>query len=391
MTIIRAIAFLLNFTLIPIAVGRLITYRARKGWISDYLVGFFGNLAIFYVLYSIIMWIQVWITFTDPIYGGFTLLLKAYFTVVGVMTVAWLLLEWKRWKRLYKKTRVKARTVKKRVKKDFFVGLYIFVFAALLATQLYMAYAYEINEWSYDDYDYVVSAQDTVTYDTLSYINYIDGSRPNVSEKRAVASWITYTAMLAKVSGFEVTTVCHTILPVILLLVAYLSIYYIAKFLFSKFDDRMIFMILVSVAYIFGLYSHYSVTFRLLGAIWQGKAVLTVIAVPFFAVYMIRAYSEKFQKGMLLPMTAISLGACSLTSLSIVFISITAGMVWIMMCIYRRRVCCIGYLIASLLGVIYTSIFYVLVWLLQSDMKSYEDDKYFFFRKRNDWWYKWFQ
>ena len=97
----------------------------------------------------------------------------------------------------------------------------------------YEDYGYEESyddygyEESYDDYDYVVTSNDTIDSDTISYVNFIDGTMPNVSEKRAVASWGTYVAMLAKLSGFEVTTVYHTILPVLLLLVAYLDFYYI--------------------------------------------------------------------------------------------------------------------------------------------------------------------
>lgn len=389
MTILRACVFILHFTLVPIMIGRLITYRARTGWIADYLVGFFGNLAIFYILYSIVEWIQNWCTFVDPVIGGFTLLLKVYGFVLAVLLILWICLERKSLSKAITKVRIKLINGKLDLIADRFNMIYLLIFTIILVFQMYMAFAYEINQWSYDDYDYVVTSQDTITSDTLSYVNFIDGTMPNVAEKRAVASWGTYVSMLAKTTGFEVTTVYHTILPVFLLLLAYINFYYIAKFLFRKLEDRLVFLIILSVAYIFGLYSHYSSTFRLLGAIWQGKAVLSVIAVPFFMFFLIRAYKEKISNTYLLPIAAISLGVSSLTSLAALFIPILVVLVWLLMCIYHRKIYAVRYLVASLIGPIYLVVFYAFIWMLQHDMQGY-DHKYFKFRKTTSWWQRWF-
>jgi len=389
MTILRACVFILHFTLVPIMIGRLITYRARTGWIADYLVGFFGNLAIFYILYSIVEWIQNWCTFVDPVIGGFTLLLKVYGFVLAVLLILWMCLERKSLSKAITKVRIKLINGKLDLIADRFNMIYLLIFIIILVFQMYMAFAYEINQWSYDDYDYVVTSQDTITSDTLSYVNFIDGTMPNVAEKRAVASWGTYVSMLAKTTGFEVTTVYHTILPVFLLLLAYINFYYIAKFLFKKLEDRLVFLIILSVAYIFGLYSHYSSTFRLLGAIWQGKAVLSVIAVPFFMFFLIRAYKEKISNTYLLPIAAISLGVSSLTSLAALFIPILVVLVWLLMCIYHRKIYAVRYLVASLIGPIYLVVFYAFIWMLQHDMQGY-DHKYFKFRKTTSWWQRWF-
>ncbi|MBE5915223.1 MAG: hypothetical protein E7273_00100 [Pseudobutyrivibrio ruminis] len=389
MTILRACVFILHFTLVPIMIGRLITYRARTGWIADYLVGFFGNLAIFYILYSIVEWIQNWCTFVDPVIGGFTLLLKVYGFVLAVLLILWICLERKSLSKAITKLRIKLINGKLDLIADRFNMIYLLIFIIILVFQMYMAFAYEINQWSYDDYDYVVTSQDTITSDTLSYVNFIDGTMPNVAEKRAVASWGTYVSMLAKTTGFEVTTVYHTILPVFLLLLAYINFYYIAKFLFRKLEDRLVFLIVLSIAYIFGLYSHYSSTFRLLGAIWQGKAVLSVIAVPFFMFFLIRAYKEKISNTYLLPIAAISLGVSSLTSLAALFIPILVVLVWLLMCIYHRKIYAVRYLVASLIGPIYLVVFYAFIWMLQHDMQGY-DHKYFKFRKTTSWWQRWF-
>lgn len=389
MILIRALAFLLHFTLVPIAVGRLITYRARTNWIADYLVGFFGNLAIFYVLYTVIEWIQNWCTLNDPLHGAYTMLLRVYGIVMIVLFIAWLWLDRRQILRTHMKMRFKVAGVREQIRENRFNVVYVMIFLLIFALQLYMAYGYEINEWSYDDYDYVVTSKDTITSDTISYVNYIDGTLPNVQEKRAVASWGTYVAMLSSTSGFEVTTVYHTLLPVVLLLIAYINFYYIATFLFQKLEDRFVFLIVLSVSYIFGLYSHYSTTFRLLGALWQGKAVLSVIAVPFFMLYLIRSYKKEVKSEYMLPIAAISIGVSSLSSLAVLFVPILTALIWFLMCIYMRKIYGVRYLIASLIGPIYVGVFYILIWMLQYDMQGHER-KFFRFRKRNEWWLQWF-
>lgn len=390
MIIIRALAFLLFFTVIPFAVGRLITYKARTSLIEEYLIGFLGNLGIFYILYSVIAWLQLWVTMNVAVTGAFTLLLKTYFPIIAVLLLAWMILELKNLSGSIKSFKTKHGTTVKKIFTNGYTVFYFLAFIAVLFLQLYMAYGYEINEWSYDDYDYVVSSKDTITYDALSYVNITDGTMPNTLEKRLAYSWDSYIAMLSKVSGFEVTTVCHTILPVIFLLLAYMVYYYVAKFIFEKTDDRLIFLLILSVTYIFGLYSHFSVTFRLLGAIWQGKAVLTVIAIPFFTMYLIRSYSSALTNSKLLPIIAISIGASSLTSLGIIFIPIMAVITWILMCVYNKRIYGIRYLLASLVGPVYLGVFYTLIWMLQSDATG-GSDQYFPFRRRHEWWYKWFK
>ena len=195
--------------------------------------------------------------------------------------------------------------------------------------------------------------------------------------------------MLSSTSGFEVTTVYHTLLPVVLLLIAYINFYYIATFLFQKLEDRFVFLIVLSVSYIFGLYSHYSTTFRLLGALWQGKAVLSVIAVPFFMLYLIRSYKKEVKSEYMLPIAAISIGVSSLSSLAVLFVPILTALIWFLMCIYMRKIYGVRYLIASLIGPIYVGVFYILIWMLQYDMQGHEK-KFFRFRKRNEWWLQWF-
>ncbi len=392
MTLIRAIAFLLHFTLVPVAIGRLITYRQepnnRDSAVATYILGLFGSFGIFYVFCALLEWHQYWNTFTEPFTGCFTALCIVYSLVIGILVIRWIIKDFQAIKSFKEYITGRVKSVIDTFKSNRFTLIYSLIFLVLLMVQLYFAYGYEINEWSYDDYDYVVNSQDTIDTDTIAYVNYINGTAPFTSDKRAVTAWPTYIAYLAKISGFEVATVCHTILPVILLLIAYLVIYYIAEYLLKNTENRMVFMTLAAVLYIFGSYSHYSPSFRLLGALWQGKAVLSVIAIPFFIFYLIRNYDIP-KKGTCIPTALFSLGACSLTTMSALLITVAAVGTWICLSIYKRKIQSIRYFISSMIGVLFLIVFYILMSMLIHDMTNTENN--YFIRGRDiNWWYKWF-
>ena len=133
MIIIRALAFLLFFTVVPFAVGRLITYRAKSGFISDYLIGFFGNLGIFYVIFAFCNWGQIWRTYTDPVIGAFSRLCHIYIAVIAVLVLLWIYLDRAILKDSISFLRKKAGGFASDLKRDKFLYVYVITFAILLS------------------------------------------------------------------------------------------------------------------------------------------------------------------------------------------------------------------------------------------------------------------
>ncbi len=392
MTILGALLLLLHFTLVPLAVGRLITYPVKnplhKQPAAVYVLGLFASFGVFFILYGILVWFQYWNTFDVPITGCFTALVWSYSVVIAILVVLWLWLDRAAIRGIFSYIRQRLSSWQRDIKGDVFVLVYGIIFAAVLLVQLYFAYGYEVNEWSYDDYDYVVNSQDMISSDTLSYVSYTTGEMPNNQEKRVVVSWPAYISYLAKISGFEVTTVAHTIMPPLFLLIAYLVYFYLSGLIFTKLDNRLIFMILLAVGFAFGLHSHYSVSFRLLCTIWQGKAILSAILVPFMITHLAFLYSDKVDRGNLLPLVSIAIGSCSLTTMSMLLFPMTVILMWLVMSIYHRRLYEVSYLIACLAGPVLALGFYFLITILFSDMQGLT---HYFIRGRDiNWWYKWF-
>ncbi len=392
MTILGALLLLLHFTLVPLAVGRLITYPVKNPLhrqpAAVYVLGLFASFGVFFILYGILVWFQYWNTFDVPFTGCFTALVWSYSVVIAILVVLWLWLDRAAIKGIFSYIRQRLSSWQSDIKGDVFVLIYGLIFAAVLLAQLYFAYGYEVNEWSYDDYDYVVNSQDMISSDTLSYVSYGTGEMPNNQEKRVVVSWPAYISYLAKISGFEVTTVAHTIMPPLFLFIAYLVYFYLSGLIFTKLDNRLIFMILLAVGFAFGLHSHYSVSFRLLCTIWQGKAILSAIIVPFMITHLAFLYSDKVDRGNLLPLVSIAIGSCSLTTMSMLLFPMTVILMWLVMSIYHRRLYEVSYLIACLAGPVLSLGFYFLITILFSDMQGLT---HYFIRGRDiNWWYKWF-
>lgn len=368
MIIIRAIALLLHFTIIPVAVGRLITYRAKSQILENnvvkYIIGFFSLQAVFYLLNFGFFWYQNKTMTTQLIVGGFHRLAITYSLIVAVLLVAWFILDGKQFIKDINNFKTQTIAAFHEYKYHKINIVYAIIFGLLMLVQIYGAYRYEINEWSYDDYDYVVTSVDDINSDMITNVNFITGEAPYTSPKRVAQSWTTYVAYLSVSSSFDVTTVCHTILPVIMLLIAYGIYFYMARFLFAKTDDRLIFMIILSVTYIMGMFSHYSPTFRLLCALWQGKAVLTAIVVPFMICFLARVFAGDLDKRTAFAICLVSLGGCSLTVSGALLITIMVIGMFLLMCVYHRRIYGLRYLFAGLVGPLAQGIIYVSVALL---------------------------
>ena len=72
-------------------------------------------------------------------------------------------------------------------------------------------------------------------------------------------------------------------------------------------------MMILSILYIYGNYSIYSPTFRLLGPNYQGKAVLAVLFFPMLFSMMIERLERPFHKRFGYLLCLLSEAACSLT------------------------------------------------------------------------------
>ena len=175
--------------------------------------------------------------------------------------------------------------------------IYLVGFLFILGVQIVRAFTYDITYMSYDDATYTVYASDAYKGNGILNINAYTGVGTTLIAKYTLASWNVYPAYYASISGVSVATIAHTAQYVQLIILAYASCWFMAGEVMKDRDNQLIFMVIIALFYWFGYHSHYSLTFRLLGPNYQGKAVLAVSLTPLIlTVLMIKmedAYSIK--------------------------------------------------------------------------------------------------
>lgn len=153
-------------------------------------------------------------------------------------------------------------------------------FIILIAIQAYIGFTFMHED--YDDSNFVAKA--TIALDTNTLYKYDDkGVEYEALPSRQVLSpFPIYTASTAKILGIHPAIVAHTVFPPVFITLAYIIYFLIADALF-KDDKKMkyIFVIILSVIYIFGAYSEWSNFVFLLYRAWQGKALIANIFIPF--------------------------------------------------------------------------------------------------------------
>ena len=173
-------------------------------------------------------------------------------------------------------------------------GVYFGVFAILLGIQICNACRLDTTYMSYDAAIYVSYAGDAVYSDRLLMLHPDTGLFMGFDPHRAMQAYIFFPAFLSLFSSIPVTVMCRTILEMYNIVLAYVTYGYLGKVIFKERENVLIFLIVMCVLSIFGYYSHYSVTFRILGPNYQGKAVLAVSFFPLLFALFIQKLGKRY-------------------------------------------------------------------------------------------------
>ena len=192
-------------------------------------------------------------------------------------------------------------------------ALFAITFIGLLIYQLILALTMDRTYMSYDDARYVTFANDALTHNTLFVTEAYTGLREALDIHRTIQSSLVYPAFLSYVSGVPVVLMEHTILDVYYILLAYITHAYMSAVLFSKLSDRFAFLIILSVVYIYGNYSIYSPTMRLLGLNYVGKAILAYLFFPLLLSTMVENLGKTYSKMFGIVLLLLSASASGLT------------------------------------------------------------------------------
>ena len=209
--------------------------------------------------------------------------------------------------------------------------IYFFIFIVLFAIQVYYVTFFQIGPMSYDDAAYVVQSESAIEDNGMYLTNEYTGESVDLRAKRVFNSYPIFVAYLSYMSDVPVVIMAHTILAVYFLFLAYFIYYYFSKQLFSNQVNRYIFLVFLSLSNIYGYYSPYSFSFRLLGPIWQGKSIAMALILPFAFAYLLQLLNEEYDKRNVLLILILGLASCATTLMgAIMLVAIFVGV----SCIY---------------------------------------------------------
>lgn len=209
----------------------------------------------------------------------------------------------------------------KRVKLELtrFEIIYCVAFIGLLLFQLYMVVFMDPTTMTYDDAGYTAFSSDALATDYMFITNPITGLFTQL-DFRVIQSSLLFPAYITRMTGMPVTMVERTFSYALNLLMAYGCYLYMAEDLQKTRENRLVFLVLISVIYIFGYHSHYSMTFRLLGPNSQGKAILAVTMVPLMFVLLRKWLSRPYRWHCSAFLLLLSDSACALSLMGMAYV-----------------------------------------------------------------------
>lgn len=332
----KVLMLIIFLFLIPVIIGlpfylKNINESKIINLIFSYVRGFFAVLAIYEILCASFILLNV----------SFSMFAIAFTVLISLLTMLKMLIVIK-WVKDNSGSFLSGLSFPK-FKHNFYSYLYVIGFLVLLVIQIYGAINYSSTVNSIDDATYIVYSTDAVEHNSMYMTNTYTGEFGAVGIKRILQTYNLFPAYISYMTGISVATVAHTVLNVVFLIMAYMVYYLIAYDLLydkdkakSSQENIWIFLIFISLLYIFGYYSHSSLSFRLLGALWQGKAVLAVVVTPFIFLIMKRFLTEEYRVANGVYLVVLSIALVSLSLMAVAHILLGVCLTTLIVSIVKR-------------------------------------------------------
>lgn len=221
----------------------------------------------------------------------------------------------------------------------FDLGIEWVLFLVLVGFQLYQSLS--CASFDGDDAYYVVESliaqQSDTMYTRLPYT----GRATSLDVRHALAVFPMWVAFIAVRIDVHATIVSHMIMPVVMILLAYLLYYEIGRVLFKDRESRVIFLIIMALLQIFGNVSIYTNETFFLTRTWQGKAVAGSLVIPavFWMLLLLfedRKKGERADRGLWLMLVCLNMttGICS--SIAVFLVSLLMAAAAVLLALQRR-------------------------------------------------------
>ena len=198
------------------------------------------------------------------------------------------------------------------------------------------------TQYDEDDARFVVNALEAFEHDSMLLINPATGEYVGtwVGElaKDVPSPWTIYIALIAKILNVHPTIIAHTVLPGILVAMAYGCYWLIAERIFEKnFAYCCMLVALVAIVNMYFTNSEQTQAVFLLTRIWQGKAVVAGIMIPFLCYLMMLLYQLSVEKQIYYLLFLTDIACCLLSGMGIFLSAIVIGVLGLYIAITKKR------------------------------------------------------
>lgn len=227
----------------------------------------------------------------------------------------------------------------------------------LICYQLYFIHHHMYLEW--DDTYYVNLANEAIYSNRIFWAYPETGAFPDFDKRYVLSLWPIFYAWLAKLIGVIPTIMAHTILPWLIIPLAYMVYTLIGKELFPK-DKQLqgMFLAMSVMLHLFMSGEHTSgITFLSITP-WVGKGVLPTILIPVLFYWILKIRSkERMGEWVLLGISC--LAGCLLSSTAIMLMPIFVMSTVLLLSVHKKTIRYIMYGIMACMPCIVLGIYYI--------------------------------
>jgi len=180
-----------------------------------------------------------------------------------------------------------------------------------------------------DDSRFLAEALEAVENNTLLRVHPINGKvlEAPIGEMRkdVLSPYPIFIAALSVLTRLHPTVLAHSVFPIFLIPLSYVSMFVLGNYFFGNTKKRTIFMYILSFVLMFSYESLYSLGYTLLTIIWQGRSTYVMCLLAFSWYILMKIYTESPKKELYL--------IFFMTSLASQCLSGTGGLVQVLLAI----------------------------------------------------------
>lgn len=283
------------------------------------------------ILFSVLSGVMLWWALMELILIPMTIRLASFRSFVYVYSgviLACVLAGILCWREIWDDLRVLPETIRKYLTPGHLIAF------ALICYQLYFLHHHMYLEW--DDTYYVNLANEAVNSDKIYWVYPETGYFADFDKRYVLSLWPIFYAWLSRLTGVLPTIMAHTILPWIILPVAYMVYTLIGKAVFA--EDRQLqgmFLAFAVLLHLFMSGEHIAgITFLSITP-WVGKGVLAAVLIPMLFYLITRTFLEE-SAGSWILLGITCLGGCLLSSMGIMLTPVFVGVTVFLSSCYKK-------------------------------------------------------